>query len=115
MVSQAKTLSALLQQSSIEDHEEVLKACTAQLKNTNGDVDVQHVRLIALLKLDRYEDALLALKEGGVGLNQRAKLERAYALYRTGSLREAREQARTLSNDRGAGHIEAQAVRRMNA
>lgn len=110
MAGQSKSLSALLQQSTIEDHEEVLKACNAHLKQSKSDTDAQHTRLIALLKLDRYEDALQALNEAGDRLKQKARLESAYALYRTGSLQQAQQEARTLPNNRGARHVEAQAV-----
>lgn len=106
----AKSLSALLQQSTIEDHEDVLRACNASLERNKNDVDTQHVRFIALLKLDRYDDALKALEEAGDKLKQRAGLEQAYALYKSGNLQEATRIAKGVRNDRGARHVEAQAV-----
>ena len=39
--------------------------------------------------------------------------ERAYALYKVGELDEARKIARGVSDDRGARHVEAQAVSRL--
>ena len=110
MAVPAKTLSALLQQTSIEDHEEVLKACNAPLKQSKGDLELQHVKLVALLKLDRYDDALRVLEEGGDRLKARVPTERAYALYKVGDFDEAKTLAKSISDERGARHVEAQAV-----
>lgn len=111
MAAPAKTLSTLLQRSTIEDHEEVLRTCNASLKQSKGDVELQHIKVIALLKLDRYEDALGVLEEGGVKLKRSAAIERAYALYKIGELSEAKTIAKSIAEDRGARHVEAQAVR----
>lgn len=107
----AKTLSALLQSSTIDDHDEVLEACNAFLKQSKKDLGVQHVKVVALLKSDRYDDALRVLEEGGDELMRKASVERAYALYKVGELAEAKEIVIGISNDRGARHVEAQAVR----
>ncbi len=107
----AKTLSALLQSSTIDDHEEVLQACNASLKQSKNDLGIQHVKVVALLKSDRYEDALRVLDEGGDELTKKAGVERAYALYKIGELAEAKEIVNGIANDRGARHVEAQAVR----
>ena len=111
MATSSKTLSALLQRTSIDDHEEVLKACTTSLKQSKGDLELQHIKLVALLKLDRYDDALRVLEEGGERLKQRAPVERAYALYKVGDYEEAKSVAKRVSEERVARHIEAQAVR----
>ena len=110
MTAPTKTLSALLQRTTIDDHEEVLKACNASLKQSKGDLELQHVKFVALLKLDRYDDALRVLEEGGDRLKNRAEVERAYALYKNGELEEAKKIAKAISNNRGARHVEAQAV-----
>ena len=111
MSSSAKSLSSLLlQQSSIDDHEEILKACNTALKTSKNDPELLHVRFVALLKLDRYEDALKAIEESGDKLKDRAKIERAYALYKNGQLEEAKALAQTVTQSRGAKHVEAQAV-----
>ena len=107
----AAALSALLKRTTIDDHEEVLKACNASLKQSKGDLQAQHVRVIALIKLDRYDDALRVLDEQGDGLKQKAQLEHAYALYKVGELEEAKRVASHLDSSRGAKHVEAQAVR----
>lgn len=110
MATRAKTLSALLQRTSIDDHEEVLKACNASLKHSKSDLELQHIKLVALLKLDRYDDALRVLEEGGDRLKQRVTIERAYALYKVGEFEEAKNVAKRLPEQRGARHVEAQAV-----
>jgi len=111
MATPAKTLSALLQRSTIDDHEEILKACDASLKQSKGDLELQHVKSVALLKLDRYEDALRVLDENGDSLKKRAAFERAYGLYKVGELSQAKEIAKSITEERGARHVEAQAVR----
>lgn len=110
MATPAKTLSALLQRTLIDDHEEVLKACNASLKQSKADLQLQHVKFVALLKLDRYDDALRVLEEGGDRLKQRVPTERAYALYKVGEFEEAKNIAKGVSEERGARHVEAQAV-----
>ncbi|KAH6890009.1 hypothetical protein B0T10DRAFT_44942 [Thelonectria olida] len=82
-------LSALLRASSIDDHEEILKAANAAIKANKSDVASQHTRVIALLKLDRFDDVLRTMAEGGTKLNALCVLEEAYALYKTGKLEEA--------------------------
>ena len=106
----AKTLSALLQRTTITDHEEVLRACNTSLKTSKNDLETQYIKVIALLKLDRYDDALRVLVESGDRLIQRADVERAYALYKVGELEEAKKVARGIEDQRGARHVEAQAV-----
>ncbi|KAE8392008.1 hypothetical protein BDV23DRAFT_59259 [Aspergillus alliaceus] len=104
-----QSLSSLLQRTSIDDHEEVLRSSNAALAKSKSDIQAQHVKVVALLKLDRYEDALRVFEEGGDTLKQRAALEYAYTLYKTGNLDEAIDVASQIANDRGARHLEAQA------
>ena len=111
MATSSRSLSALLKQATIEDHEEIIKACNAALKQSKGDQDAQQIKVIALLKLDRYDEALRVLEDGGNALGQRAKLERAYALYKVGDLAQAQEVANSIRDDKAARHVEAQAVR----
>ncbi|GKT48835.1 signal transduction histidine-protein kinase BarA [Colletotrichum spaethianum] len=87
----AANLGALLRAASIEDHEEVLKAANATLKASKTDLVAQQTRVVALLKLDRFDDALRAIADGGSKLEDTTLLEKAYALYKTGKLQEARE------------------------
>lgn len=87
-----------------------MKACNVILKQSKGDLQVLHIKSVALLKLDRYEDALRALEEGGDRLKGKAGPERAYALYKINELDQSRTVAESIQNDRGARHVEAQAV-----
>ncbi|KAL9608815.1 MAG: hypothetical protein Q9167_006372 [Letrouitia subvulpina] len=93
MASRAPSLDALLKRTVLEDHEEVLQACNAALKQSKKDITAQHVKAVALLKLDKYDDALRVLEEGGVSLKNEAQLETAYALYKSGKLDEAKNVA----------------------
>lgn len=108
------TLSTLLGSSSIDDHDEVLKAVNAVLKTSKSNPDALYTRIVALLKLDRFEDALRAFDDGGDKLAQRGALEKAYALYKTGQLEEAREIIDNAgdSASRGLRHIAAQVAYR---
>lgn len=101
------SLSTLLQQSSLDDHEEILKAANNVLKKSKHDLTAQRVRLIALLQLDRYEDAARVVLEGGAALEDVARLECAYALYKSGSL-EAAEKIALGGTQRGVEHVLAQ-------
>ncbi|KAF4553429.1 Signal recognition particle subunit srp72-like protein [Elsinoe fawcettii] len=104
----SNTLASLLRQSTIDDHEELLKAANSTLKTSKNDLEAQHVKAVALLKLDRFDEALHTFEAGGDALKSRAQLEHAYALYKTGKPKEAADIA-AQSDDRGARHVEAQA------
>ena len=108
MSSSVRSLTTLLKQTDIEDPDEVLAAADAVLKQSKGDLDTQHIRVVALLKLDRYEDAVKAVERGGQKLQDKARLEYAYALYKSGKPSEAAEIAEA-GRERGFKHVEAQA------
>jgi len=105
------TLTSLLRSSTIEDHEEILKAVNAVLKASRNNADALQTRVVALLKLDRFDDALRALDDGGDKLAERCVLEKAYALYKTGQLAEAERLAKG-ANKRGLKHVAAQVAYR---
>ena len=109
MSFRSSTLDVLLRQATIEDHDEVLKACNATLKESKGDLDAQFVKIIALIKNDRYDDALCVLEESGDKIEAKTLLEHAYVLYKLGRQEEAVKRAHGLSDSRGAKHLEAQA------
>ncbi|KAJ5038181.1 uncharacterized protein L3040_007049 [Drepanopeziza brunnea f. sp. 'multigermtubi'] len=111
MANPTAALNALLRGTTIEDHEEVLKAANAVLKTSKGDPDALHTRAVALLKLDRFADALRALDDGGDKLAGRCVLEKAYALYKTGQLAEAHRLVQGASK-RGLKHVAAQVAYR---
>ncbi|KAJ5745155.1 hypothetical protein N7520_010337 [Penicillium odoratum] len=108
----AQLLSSLLERASIDDHEEVLQSCNAALAKSKSDLNIQHIKVIALLKLDRYEDALRVLEAGGDALKKRAGLEHAYALYKCAKLEEALTAVSQSGASRGASHLEAQVTYR---
>lgn len=99
-----------MQRATIDDHEEVLKSCNETLKKSKNDQNAQHIKAIALLKLDRYEDALRVFEAGGDALKKSAGLEYAYVLYKSGKLEEALDAVTKSGAGRGAGHLEAQVV-----
>lgn len=105
------TLSSLLRGSTIADHEEVLKAANADLKASKKNPEALHARVVALLKLDRFDDALRALDDGGDKLAERCLLEKTYALYKTGKFAEAEKLAEG-ADTRGLKHVAAQVAYR---
>lgn len=107
-----QSLSALLQNATLSDHEEILKAANNVLKKSKTDKNAHHARLVALLKLDRYDDALKALEEGGDELRNQAKLEWAYALYKTGDLEQAEVVARDGRGSQDMLYVEGQTAYR---
>jgi signal recognition particle subunit SRP72 len=109
----AATLSALLRSASIQDHEEVLRAANAALKANKADVTAQHTRVVALLHLDRFDDALRAIGEGGDKLENACVLERVYALYKTGKLDDATAVLKSVGlEERSLSHVAAQVAYR---
>ncbi|KAH7061119.1 hypothetical protein B0J12DRAFT_766487 [Macrophomina phaseolina] len=111
--STGNSLAALLSQTHLDDHEEILKAANNLLAKSKNDLDAQHVRAVALLKLDRFDDALRQIEQGGDKLKKQAALEYAYALYKTGKLQDAAKVAvEAANNGRGPRHVLAQATYR---
>lgn len=109
----AAALGALLRASSIDDHEEVLKAANAAIKASRTDFAALHTRVVALLKLDRFDDAIRTVSEGGVKLEAKCVLEKAYALYKTGRLDEATTVLTSAGlENRGFSHVAAQVAYR---
>lgn len=108
----AATLASLLGQASITDHDQVLSACETTLAKSKNDLQALQVKIVALLNLDRFQDAIATVEAGGEEIKQKARLEYAYALYKNGQPAKAAEVARQDSNesDRGLRHVEAQAV-----
>ena len=104
----ASSLASLLKKAKIEDHDELLRSAEAALKQSKGDLEAQHVKAVALLNLDRYPDAVKAIEAGGEKLKEKAGLEYAYALYKSGKPAEAAEIA-AKGSQRGYNHVEAQA------
>ncbi|KAJ1329165.1 signal recognition particle subunit SRP72 [Microdochium nivale] len=112
MSDSTATLAKLLGASSIDDHEEILKAANAAIKASKKgaeNTDAQHTRVVALLKLDRFDDALRAIAEAGSALESQAFLEKAYALYKTGQHDEADKVLKSGGgSSRASRHLSAQ-------
>lgn len=116
-----ETLSALLgtyhSTGSDPDHEEILKHANNVLRTSahRGDPLALHTKAVALLQLDRHEDAL-KIFDGADGkkLDGIADLEHAYCLYKVGKLKEAVGLAKRVEGNSGKGrgmrYISAQAV-----
>ena len=104
-------LATLLRSTHITSHDEVLKAANNALKKSKSDAAAQHARVVALLKLDRYEDAVRAFDEFP-SLKDSAQLEYAYALYKAGKLEEAAKAA-DKGDERGLKHVLAQTTYRL--
>ncbi|KAI9780084.1 MAG: Signal recognition particle core component [Geoglossum umbratile] len=109
-----KSITTLLSQTSLDDHAEVLRAADAVLKESRTDAEALHVKVVALLWLDRYEDALGVLEEGGDRLKAKAALEWAYALYKVGRYTDAEGVVRKAGGkSRGLSHMGAQTCYRL--
>jgi signal recognition particle subunit SRP72 len=112
----AADLTSLLRKATITSHDEVLKAANNALKKSKTDAAAQHARVTALLKLDRYDDAVRAFDEAGAQLKDSARLEYAYALYKAGQLEKAEEVAGSAKSGgagRGIKHVLAQTTYRL--
>lgn len=108
------SLNALLKAATVDDHEEILSKATDALKSSPNDTGIRNAQVVALLKLDRFDDALRVIETSSRDLQQACLLERAYALYKTGRLPEARECLRPAvsAKARGALHLDAQVAYR---
>ena len=85
----ASALTSLLARTSIDDHDEALSTADAALKASPKHLPAQHTKVIALLRLERYDDALRVIASGGDELEARCVLGKSYALYKTGALDES--------------------------
>ncbi|RPA89887.1 hypothetical protein L873DRAFT_1885182 [Choiromyces venosus 120613-1] len=113
------TLESLLSTLSIAgggeaDHASILKHANNVLKSEKSHKRALHTKAVALINLDRYEDALAVLSQAE--LAGQAILERAYCLYKLGRLEDALATAaggRGGRDERGLKHVEAQAAYRL--
>lgn len=106
-------LSSLLARTTLDDHEEILKAANEALKKSKTDIQARRTRAVALLKLDRFDDALRAFEDGDGTLRHEAQLEYAYALFKNGKYDEAAKIAKSNSTKRSFRHIESQSNYRL--
>ena len=104
-------LNSLLRRASIDDPDEALRLANDAIKAAKASpadlLTAQHTKVVALLKLDRFDDVLRTIADAGDALARRCPLERAYALYKTGHL----DDAAALSSAAADGDIAATAAR----
>lgn len=114
MSAPAAVLSSQLHATTIQDHEEILQTANKAIKVDKADIQAQHTRVVALLKLDRFDDALRAIAEGGDRVEKQCLIEKAYALYKSGELTDAQETLKTIpdKSSRAARHLAAQVAYR---
>lgn len=113
-MSAIPNLAALLKQTHLDTDEELLKAANANLKKSKADALAQHVRVVALLKQDRWDDAVRAFEDSGDALKEKAKFEYAYALYKSGHLERVEEVVSSgHADERGIKHVLAQTAYRL--
>jgi signal recognition particle subunit SRP72 len=111
----AASLASLLKNLSISndepDHEQILRHADGVLKTDKTNELAQRTKVVALLQLDRFDDAVKFLDSNDV---PNALLEKAYALYKVGRTDEvstlAAQQVASSFVQRGLKHVEAQAV-----
>lgn len=112
----ASKLTSLLARTSIDDDDEALSLADAALAASPKDLTAQHTKVIALLRLERYDDVLRVIASGGDDLEARCILGKSYALYKTGALDEALELLKRYSDDnddRALRHVAAQVAYRV--
>lgn len=109
----ASRLSALLQSSSLVDENEVLAAANQSIKADENNLVAHHTKIVALLKLDRFQDAITAISEGSNALQSQCAMEKAYALYKIGEIEDASKTLfNTTSSNVGFKHLAAQVAYR---
>lgn len=111
MATSVKSLSTLLAQTTLDDHDEFLKAANAAIKKSKADLEAYHVKAVALVKLERYDDAVKVFEEVPQ-LQEKARFEYAYALYRSGNAGKAVGVVQGYEIGRGLSHVLAQAAYR---
>jgi len=102
-------LSRLTLAASSKDYEQVLHLSNDLLSSSPADARAAKQKLIALIKLDKYKDALAFLEECVALKSQNTLLERSFCLYKLGKCAEA---AKVLESATGlaAEYIRAQNV-----
>ena len=107
----SQTLTQLLENTTLNDHEDILKASEIAIKKSPSDQTAWRAKAVALLKLYRYNEALVCFEDAGSSLPKTAPLEYAYSLYKVGRFKDAARLAASLPDGRAARHLEAQSVR----
>lgn len=102
------SLSSLLGRATLDDHDALLAASENTLKTSSSDSQAQQTKAVALLKLERYADALAYFQKSKT-LQDAIPEAYAYCLYRSGLFEEAVKVASAAKDSRGAQHLILQA------
>jgi signal recognition particle subunit SRP72 len=96
------------------EYDKALKMCDKILGIASDDQDALHCKLITLIRLEKYSDALALLSRKFKGENK-FLFERAYCLYRSNQFAQALDVIETAKKsgqqDVATRHLEAQLVR----
>lgn len=107
----SNALATLLKKSTLDDHDALLKASNQALSASSNDSQAQQVKAIALVKLDRHEEALQHF-EKYKDIQQSLPEAFAYVLYKNDKFTEAVAALSDTKDSRGAEHIRLQAAYR---
>jgi tetratricopeptide (TPR) repeat protein len=108
------SLSALFSKLSIaasaNDYDQVLQIANDVLESSPNDDKAAKQKIIALIKLDKYKEAISYVEEATFLKSEDIALERGFCLYKLGRGEEARK---VLENGSGRAidHVRAQNVR----
>src|SRR5437762_13640218 len=91
------------------DYDKVLDLADQLLKSSPTDSRAAKQKVTALIKLDRYKEALTFLDKSTFLRDEETVLERGFCLYKFGKCVEAEEILKTMTG-RAAEHIRAQNV-----
>lgn len=91
------------------DYDRVLDLADELLKSSPTNSRAAKQKLTALIKLDRYKEALAFLDNSTCLKNEETVLERGFCLYKVGKCVEAEEVLKTTTG-RAVEHIRAQNV-----
>ena len=112
-MASSRSLATILGRLDLDDHPQILQAASAAIDKSNHSIDACHIKAVALLKLERYSEAVEFFDDIGDDLKQRARFEYAYALYKSGQAAAAVETAKPGPRNRALSHVLAQAVSRV--
>lgn len=107
----ASLITSLVKKATIDDHGANLQTSEQTLKTSPTDSEALQTKAVALLKLERYADALKHFAQTQ-SLQKELPEAYAYCLYRQGKFEEAVAVASEVKNSRGAQHITLQAAYR---
>ena len=117
MASSLPTLFTDLQRATIEGNDDrSLELCNDILKQSPNDQTALHCKVVTLIRLGQYDDALSLIARKFKGTDVDVSFERIYCYYRTNQLKQALEllnEIKAANNTTSPGilYLEAQLVR----